>query len=1075
MITPELWARMQPVLDHALELSPAMREAYLDEACDDPELRREVERVLRSSELARDSILERSAVELAPPLLDAPGQVVLDRYELIRPLGSGGMGTVYLARDHTLGRTVALKFLPSSVAADPEAILRFRNEARAASALDHPNIATVHDTAQAEDGRPFIVMGFYEGETLRRRLERGPLPVSDTLAIAIQVAQGLAAAHAAGIVHRDIKPSNVLVAPDGRVRILDFGVAKMAGQTVTGPWAQPGTVAYMSPEQTRAGEVDHRTDLWSLGVVLYEALTGRRPFAADDDAAVIHAIRHDEPPPIHQLRPEVPAALARIVERCLGKHPDHRFPDAESLLRALRAAGGHGRRISEGLWTGRGRLLARLRRHPAALVLAAVAAVGLAPLGYTAVRDRVARAGQPGVAAHPAPGAPVRIAVLPFGILGDQRLAYLEQGMVDLFSTQLDGAGPLRSVDPRALLAFLRSGADGDGGRTGTRSPPDGQAVARRFDAALFLAGNVVEAGGRLMIRATLYDAQGRVQAAASSEAGDESRLFELVDQVARQLIGSRYGTRGERLTRLAAATTSSLPALKAYLEGERALREGHFEDALARFRQAVDQDSAFALAWYRLAVAAEWTVRPTVAGAAAERAHRLATTLPEHDRLLVSGWHAYATGDAAQAERDYRQILDGYPDDVEAWIQLGEVLFHFGPLDGRPLALARTPFERALSFESTHEGALLHLARNAAREGALSELRGLVDRLVAAHPRSEIAVEARGLRAFAAGDQVAAREVIQEYSRLRSDAVFTGIWTVSYTGDPAAVGSLARLLTDDQRPGDVRAAGHLLLATAELSRGRPRSGRRELAEAAGINPAWALELGTIWAVSGMMPGKWALDSLRVALDRWDPAGVVPSQAPSAFLSAHGDAHRLLKTYLIGLVDARRGKADAAALAAANLERAAGPAVDTTLAANLARGLRAEALSRAGRGRDRDALALLEAPGRHSPYALAVASTFHAGVRERFLRAELLSQLGRPDEALTWYASVGDGSVYDLPYVAPAHLRAAAVLEAQGRPGEAAELYRRVVELWRDAEPELRTSVEEARRRAGAGAAADRR
>ncbi len=1065
MITPELWARMQPVLDRALELPPAMREGYLDEACDDPALRREVERVLRSSELARDSILEQSAVELAPPLLDAPGQVVLDRYELIRPLGSGGMGTVYLARDRTLGRTVALKFLPSFVAADPEAILRFRNEARAASVLDHPNIAGVHDTAQAEDGRPFIVMGFYEGETLRRRLERGPLPVSDTLAIGIQVTHGLAAAHAAGIVHRDIKPSNVMVAPDGRVRILDFGVAKMAGQTVTGPSARPGTVAYMSPEQTRAGEVDHRTDLWSLGVVLYEALTGRRPFAADADAALIHAIRDDEPPPIHQLRPEVPEALARIVERCLGKRPDQRFPDAESLVRALRAAGDGGR-ISEEPWTGPGRLLARLRRHPAALVLAAVAVVGLAPLGYTAVRDRVARSGQRGVAAPTASGALVRIAVLPFGVLGDQRFAYLEQGMVDLFSTQLDGAGPLRSVDPRALLAFLRAGAEGDGGGTGTSSPPDGQAVARRFDAALFLSGSVVEAGGRLRIRATLYDALGRVQAAATSEAGDESRLFELVDQVARQLIGSRYGRRGERLTRLAAATTASLPALKAYLEGERALREGHFDDALGRFRQAVDQDSAFALAWYRLAVAAEWTVRPTVAGAAAERAHRLATTLPEHDRLLVSGWHAYATGDAAQAERDYRRVLDGYPDDVEAWTQLGEVLFHYGPLDGRPLALARTPFERALSFESTHEGALLHLARLAARERALPELRRLVDRLVVAHPGSEIAVEARGLRAFAAGDQVAAREVIQEYGRLRSDAIFTGIWTASYTGDPTAVAALAQLLTDDQRPGDVRAAGHLLLATAELSRGRPRSARRELAEAAAINPAWALELGTIWAVSGMLPGEWGLDSLRVALDRWDPAGVAPSQAPSAFLSAHRGAHRLLKTYLIGLVDTWRGETDAAARSAANLERAERPAVDTTLAANLVRGLRAEALRRAGRGRD--ALALLEAPGRHSPYALAVASTFHAAVRERFLRAELLSQLGRQDEALSWYASVGDGSVYDLPYVAPAHLRAAAVLEAQGRPGEAAEHYRRVVELWRDAEPELRNSVEEARRRAGA-------
>jgi tetratricopeptide (TPR) repeat protein len=748
------------------------------------------------------------------------------------------------------------------------------------------------------------------------------------------------------------------------------------------------------------------------------------------------------------------------VARCLSKDPDGRFPDADSLVRALRAVN---EEHTSGVSAMRTPLMARLRQR-AVLVVGSVAVVALALLGYSTLRDRVATPGHRAIAARAGSVAPVRIAVLPFGVLGDERFAYLGDGMVELFSTQLDGAGPLRSVDPRALLAFVGRG----GGEAGARPPADGQAVARRFDAALFLAGSVVEAGGQLRIRAALYDVDGRLQAEATSELGDEGELFKLVDQVTRELIGSRYVGRRERLTRLAAATTSSVSALKAYLMGEGALREGHFDEALASFQRAVAQDTAFALAWYRLAVAAEWTVRPAIAGAAAERAIELAGSLPEHDRMLVSAWNAYASGDAARAERIYRQLLDGYPDDVEAWLQLGEVLFHYGPLEGRPLSGARAPFARALSLEPAHEGALLHLARIAAADGERAELGALVDRLIAAHPQSEIAVEARALRAFATGDSVAIRRVIAEYRGLDSDAVFTAIWTVGYTRDPQALARLARLLIDDERPSDVRAAGRLLLATAELARGRPRSAKRELAAAAGLNAAWALELGCVWAASGIIPdlALWRPDSLRVALDGWDAAAVPSSLAPGAFLEAHDDVHPLLRRYLIGLLDASRGGLDAADSAAAELERMGGPSSPETLAANLARGLRAEILSRAGR--DAEALAVLESAGTHSPYALAVASPFHAGSRERFLHAHLLARLGRPEEALSFYMSLGDGSVYDLPYVAPAHLRAAALLEASGRTGEAAEHYRRVAELWRDADPELRATVEEARRKARA-------
>ncbi len=209
------------------------------------------------------------------------GQTV-SHYRILEKLGGGGMGVVYRAEDMRLKRTVALKFLPPALTSDPEARERFINEAQAASALDHPNICTVHDVGDAGDGQTFIVMACYEGDTLKKKIERGPLDVDLALDIAIAVTEGLARAHEAGIVHRDIKPANIFITDRGEAKILDFGLAKLAGQSLlTRSGTTLGTAAYMSPEQARSDQVDGRTDIWSLGVVLYEMLTGRRPFQSD--------------------------------------------------------------------------------------------------------------------------------------------------------------------------------------------------------------------------------------------------------------------------------------------------------------------------------------------------------------------------------------------------------------------------------------------------------------------------------------------------------------------------------------------------------------------------------------------------------------------------------------------------------------------------------------------------------------------------------------------------------------------------------------------------------------------------
>ncbi|HVG07955.1 MAG TPA: protein kinase [Thermoanaerobaculia bacterium] len=264
----------------------------------------------------------------------------VDHYRILGHLGGGGMGVVYKAEDSRLERTVALKFLPPALTRDPVAKSRFLQEARAASALDHPNVCTIYDVGEIEDDRLFLAMPAYDGETVKQKIERGPLPVEETVDIAKQAAQGLAKAHRQGIVHRDIKPANLMVTGDGIVKILDFGLAKLAGTMgLTRSGFCPGTPGYMSPEQAR-GEVDHRTDLWSLGVVLYEMLTGQAPFQAESDLGIVHAVLHEEPAPLRRSRPDAPAGLERVIAGLLKKNLADRYPSAEHLLADLRALGG---------------------------------------------------------------------------------------------------------------------------------------------------------------------------------------------------------------------------------------------------------------------------------------------------------------------------------------------------------------------------------------------------------------------------------------------------------------------------------------------------------------------------------------------------------------------------------------------------------------------------------------------------------------------------------------------------------------------------------------------------------------
>jgi serine/threonine-protein kinase len=341
---PARWRRIEAILDLALDLPPAEQGALLDEACaNDPGLRSEVEAIL-AADVQAGTFLGTPAGEYVSDLLaegdedsesDLSGHQ-MGPYRLLREIGGGGMGTVYEAEDTRLGRRVAVKLLPPEYSRDRRAKERFLREARAAAAVDHPNLCTVHDVGES-DGRLYIVLSFYEGETLRERIRCGPLPLAEARDVALQVARGLARAHEAGITHRDIKPANVMLTRRGEAKILDFGIARLKGDEVslTRTGASWGTPAYMSPEQARGEPVDAHTDVWSLGVMLYELVAGRRPFGGESMEAVVSSTLTQKPEPLERIRPDVPPELARVVERALAKDPAERYASAAELLADL--------------------------------------------------------------------------------------------------------------------------------------------------------------------------------------------------------------------------------------------------------------------------------------------------------------------------------------------------------------------------------------------------------------------------------------------------------------------------------------------------------------------------------------------------------------------------------------------------------------------------------------------------------------------------------------------------------------------------------------------------------------------
>jgi eukaryotic-like serine/threonine-protein kinase len=534
----------------------------------------------------------------------------LSHYRILDRLGAGAMGEVYLAEDVRLGRKVALKLLPAHLTRDEAAKTRLIHEARAASLLDHPHICTVYDIEELPTSELLLAMAYCDGETLRTRLSRGPLPVDEAVELACQMADALAEAHAHGIVHRDIKPANAMVTRTGRLKLVDFGLAHLPEATMlTATGVTVGTPAYMAPEQVRGEEVDARADLWALGVVLYEMLAGRPPFGKDSLEAVLYAVVHQAPEPLDRVRPGLPPSLVRIVNRALAKDGRARYQQAEQMLADLRAC-----------------------------------------------RERL-KTNAPQAAGAEAPRVP-SIAVLPFANLSpDPEQEYFCDGMTEELITALGAIEGLRVAAKTST--FHLKGKD-----------LEIRTIGERLNVETLLEGSVRKAGNRLRVTAQLVNVSDGYHLWSERYDRQLDDVFAVQDQIARAIVEKlKVKLVGPKEAPLVKRASSNLEAYQLYLKGRyyfaRRYRGG-LERAMDCFAQAVGLDPDLAPALAGLAdgysVAGFWGLslpRELLPKAreAAERAVALDDALAEA-HLAKAMVHTYLDWDWEAMEREFTRAL---------------------------------------------------------------------------------------------------------------------------------------------------------------------------------------------------------------------------------------------------------------------------------------------------------------------------------------------------------------------------------------------------------------------------------
>ncbi|MBN1504168.1 MAG: protein kinase [Candidatus Eisenbacteria bacterium] len=998
----------------------------------------------------------------------------VSHFKILERIGGGGMGVVYKAEDIKLKRTVALKFLPPELTRDPDSRQRFIHEARAASALDHPNICTIFETDETEDGQVFIAMACYTGETLKQRIDRGISNLDEATQIALQIAQGLSKAHRLGIVHRDVKPANIFMTDDGQVKILDFGLAKLAGQSkLTTMGSTVGTIAYMSPEQARGVDVDRRSDIWSLGVVLFEMVTGRVPFRGEYEPAIVYAILNESPSAAVSLRPDTPEELNRIIKKALEKDPAARYQDVEELIADLRRlrkeevpgeaegerpelGGTQVRKTEPPKKAGRPRVGLSLPRR----VVIPVAAVAALAAAFFALRSHI-----PGLG----PGAePKPIAVISFeNQTGDSTYDYLQEAIPSLLITSLEQSKYLHVATLERMYDLLKQ-----------MNKPDVKLIDKELGFELcrmdgieaVVIGSFTKAGDVFATNVKVLDVETKslLKSASSRGQGVGSILQAQIDELSKEIargIGAGGRRIGEGRVRIAEATTGSMEAYNYFLRGRAEYEKFYFADALTFLRKAVELDSTFAVAHLYAAWAYNDLGNTAERDRAFERAKAFSRKASDKERLYIEA--AYARDIRKDPEERLRILMSmakRYPKEKSTHYFLATEYWA-----RKSYAEAAAEFRKTLELDPNYGPAINQLAYTYSEQGEYEKALEYFKRYASVSPGDANPFDSMGDILLRMGEVDKAISRYREAVEVKPE--FGSDWKVAYAyalkeDYGQALTWVEQYAARAASPAR-KAEGNLWKAFYEYWLGSPERALRDLQTAEGF----AAEIGneplraaTDWMRGWIYYDRGEVEESRKYFKKW--YGVI-----TRFQPAYTDFYTAEYRFYLGLADVKQART-AGARSALSEMRSLVPKIHAAVRDWIVYyGGILEGEIYLGADSAKAAVAVCQAI---QPWELpSVASSNVISYNLPFLKdvlARARQRSGDLDGAIREYERLTrlDPAVNSRQLIHPLyHYRLAKLYEQKGAADKAAARYRKFLEIWKNADRGL-PEVSEARKRLAA-------